>query len=117
MERSKTSDTTKAFENAIADRKPAQRYVLRLYVTGNTIRSVRAIQNIRSICDERLPGMYELEVIDIYQRPGEIAADQIVVTPTLVKVLPPPLRRIIGDLSNVDRVLVGLDLYPSGPLE
>ncbi len=85
-------------------------YVLRLFVTGTTPRSARAISNIRRICEERLRGAYSLEVIDIYQSPHAAKEHQIVAVPTLIKVLPHPLRRIIGDLAKLERVLAGLDL-------
>ena len=88
----------------------AQRYVLRLYVTGMTPRSTRAIENVRSICEEHLKGRYELEVIDIYQQPVLAKGEQIIAAPTLIKQLPSPLRRIIGDMSNKERLLLGLDL-------
>ena len=91
----------------------AKRYVLRLYVTGSTPRSVRAIENMRRICEEHLAGRYDLEVVDIYQRPEAAREFQLIAAPTLVKLLPAPLRRIIGDLSDRDRVLHGLDLVPS----
>ena len=87
-----------------------ERYVLRLYVTGMTARSTRAIENVRAICEAHLQGRYELEVIDIYQQPALAKADQIIAAPTLIKQLPPPLRRLIGDMSSAERVLVGLDL-------
>jgi circadian clock protein KaiB len=86
--------------------------VLRLYVTGSTPRSTHAIQNLKAICEEHLQGRYELQVIDVYQRPALARDEQIVATPTLIKVLPAPLRRLIGDLSNAERVLFGLDLKP-----
>ncbi len=89
--------------------KPAH-YVLRLYITGMTPRAGRAIENVRAICEEHLEGRYELEVIDIYQQPALAKRDQIIAAPTLIKKLPLPLRRIIGDMSNRDRLLVGLDL-------
>lgn len=85
-------------------------HLLRLYVAGTTPRSSRAIRSIRAICEEHLKGRYRLEVIDIYQRPALARDEQIVATPTLIRELPPPLRRLIGDLSDTDRVLVGLDL-------
>lgn len=85
-------------------------HLLRLYVAGSTPRSSRAIRTIRAICEEHLKGCYRLEVIDIYQRPALARDEQIVATPTLIRELPPPLRRLIGDLSDVERVLVGLDL-------
>jgi circadian clock protein KaiB len=87
-----------------------EQYVLRLYVTGMTARSRRAIENVREICEAHLHGRYELEVIDIYQQPVLAKGDQIIAAPTLIKQLPLPLRRIIGDMSSTDRVLVGLDL-------
>lgn len=93
---------------------PAERYKLRLFVTGSTPRSTRAIENMRRICDESLEGRYDLEVIDVYQHPEATRDLQVVATPTLVKILPEPLRRIIGDLSDTERVLAGLDLAPVG---
>lgn len=92
----------------------AVRYVLRLYVTGSTPRSVRAIENLRRICEEHLFGRYDLEVIDIYQRPEAAREFQVIAVPTLVRLLPEPLRRVIGDLSDRDKVLHGLDILRSG---
>ena len=92
----------------------APNYVLRLYITGSTPRSARAIENMRRICEEHLAGRYDLEVIDIYQRPEAAREFQLIAVPTLVRLLPEPLRRIIGDLSDRDKVLQGLDLLPSG---
>jgi len=89
-----------------------QRYLLRLYVTGMTPRSRIAIANARSLCEEFLKGRYELEVIDITERPQLAKDEQIIAAPTLIKKLPLPLRRLVGDLSNKDRVLLGLDLRP-----
>lgn len=89
---------------------PTERYVLRLYVTGMTPRSTRAIQNVRKICQEHLEGRYDLEVIDVYQQPTLAKDEQIIAAPTLIKKLPLPLRRVIGDMSNMERVLLGLDL-------
>ena len=86
------------------------KYLLRLYVTGTTGRSVRAIQNVRRICEEHLKGMYDLEVIDIYKNLPLARGDQIIAAPTLIKRLPAPLRRLIGDMSDVQRVLLGLDI-------
>lgn len=85
-------------------------FLLRLYVTGLTPKSVRAIANIKKICEEHLKGRYVLEVIDLYQQPQLAQGEQIIAAPTLIKALPQPLRRIIGDLSDTERVLVGLDL-------
>lgn len=85
-------------------------YVLRLYVTGTTPQSVRAITNVKKICEEYLKGRYELEVVDLYQQPQLARGEQIIAAPTLVKKMPLPLRRIIGDMSRSERVLTGLDL-------
>ena len=94
----------------------SRRYVLRLYVTGKTPNSLRAIANLKEVCEEHLPGQYDLQVIDIYQQPELAQGDQIVAVPTLIKKLPAPLRRLIGDLSDRERVVVRLDLLP-GPEE
>jgi circadian clock protein KaiB len=85
-------------------------YLLKLYVTGLTPRSVLAIDNLREICEKHLKGRYNLEVVDLYKNPSLAIGEQIIAAPTLVKMLPLPLRRIIGDMSNTERVLVGLDL-------
>ena len=86
------------------------KYLLRLYVTGTTNRSVMALTNLKKICEEYLEGRYELEVIDLYQMPGLARDEQIIAAPTLIKKLPLPFRRIIGDMSNEEKVLMGLDL-------
>jgi circadian clock protein KaiB len=86
------------------------RYLLRLYVTGSTPRSTRATSNIRKICEEFLEGRYDLEVFDISQHPSLAEGEQIVAAPTLIKKAPLPLRRFIGDLSQTERILLGLDL-------
>jgi circadian clock protein KaiB len=96
---------------------PLERYVLRLYVTGMTPRSARAVTNLRAICDEHLAGRYDLEVVDIYQQPVLTKGEQIIAAPTLIKKLPLPMRRIIGDMSNRDRVLLGLDLVRASDRE
>ncbi len=93
---------------------PTPRYLLRLYVTGTTRRSTNAIQNIKRICEGQLAGRYDLEVVDIYQQPSLAQGEQIVAVPTLVKKLPLPVRRLIGDLSDIEHVLMGLDLRPRG---
>ena len=103
-------DSRLEFEKALMDGKVT--YCLRLYVTGATPKSQRAIENIRTICEEHLKGRYELEVIDIYQQPSLVKGDQIIAAPTLIKKLPEPLRKLVGDLSNKERVLLGLDLRP-----
>ncbi len=87
-------------------------YVLRLYITGATPRSLRAIANVKAICEEHLQGRYELEVIDLYQQPVLAQGEQIIAAPTLIKELPEPLRRVIGDMSQTEKILVGLDLKP-----
>jgi circadian clock protein KaiB len=110
VKKPKGNPDTKAFEDALAAEPESRHYRLRLFVSGSTPRSTRAIQNIRAICEEKLQGRYDLEVIDIYQHPELVKPEEIVVTPTLVKKLPSPVRRIIGDLSDEERVLVGLDL-------
>ena len=112
---------TAALEQAAANHS-FQPYLLRLYVTGTTPKSIRAINNLRVICDKHLDGRYDLEVIDLYQQPQLAEGNQIVAAPTLIKQLPEPIRRIIGDMSNTEKVLVGLDLKPrpnlnSGRLE
>ncbi len=109
--------SAKARSKAAALRPPAPepgraRYRLCLYVAGMTPRSSRAVANIKEICEEHLQGRYTLEVIDIYQQPALAMDDQIIAVPTLIKRLPLPLRRLIGDLSDRDRVLAGLDLKP-----
>ena len=88
---------------------------LRLYIAGQTPRSVAAFANLNRLCEEYLPGRYKIEVIDLIQHPQLAAGDQIVAIPTLVRKLPEPLRRIVGDLSNTERALVGLQLRPAQP--
>jgi circadian clock protein KaiB len=95
-----------------AVRHKKAKYLLRLYVTGTTGRSIRAIQNVRRICEEHLKGLYDLEVVDIYKNLPLARGDQIIAAPTLIKRLPSPLRRLIGDMSDEQRVLVGLDIRP-----
>jgi circadian clock protein KaiB len=93
--------------------KPAnERWELRLYTAGQTPKSLAAIRNLKKVCEEHLPGRYEIEVIDLLQNPRLAKDHQIVAIPTLVRKLPDPIRKIIGDLSDVDRTLVGLDLRP-----
>lgn len=90
----------------------SKQYNLRLYIAGQTPKSIAALANLRRICDEHMKGQYEVEVIDLMESPHLAQKDQIVAIPTLVRQLPEPLKRIIGDLSNTQRVLVGLDLQP-----
>lgn len=91
----------------------AEHWRLRLYVAGQTEKSQRALANLRRLCEEHLSGCYEIEVVDLVERPQLAEGDQILAIPTLVRRLPPPLKKIIGDLSNTERVLVGLDLRPA----
>lgn len=86
---------------------------LRLYIAGQTAKSVAAFENLKRICDEHLPGKYKIEVVDLLVQPQLARGDQIVAIPTLVRKLPSPIRKIIGDLSNVERTLVGLQLRPA----
>ena len=104
-------DFREAANKKLAIGKP-DKYLLRLYVAGTTPHSMAAITNIKKICEENLDGRYVLEVIDLYQQPQLAAGHQIIAIPTLIKELPVPLRRIIGDLSDTEKVLVGLDLKP-----
>lgn len=105
---------TEAFENALkSDNK--EHYILRLFVSGMTPGSIRAIQNIKEICKIHLAGRFELEVIDIYQQPELGKSEQIIVAPTLVKKMPLPLKKFIGDLSDRDKVLIGLNTLPKNP--
>jgi circadian clock protein KaiB len=91
-----------------------ERWHLRLYVAGQTPKSLAAFANLKRLCEEHLKSQYTIEVIDLLENPQLAAGDQIVAIPTLVRKLPPPIRKIIGDLSNTERVLVGLDLRPRG---
>jgi circadian clock protein KaiB len=109
MSKKKARDSIEAFERSLVSPQ-GKRYVLRLYVTGMTPHSVHAIANVKIICEEHLQGCYELEVVDLYQQPQLAQGEQIIAAPTLIKKLPLPLRRIIGDMSKTERVLVGLDL-------
>jgi circadian clock protein KaiB len=112
MKRATVRHNTTARKVALAAEPEAARYRLLLFVTGTTPRSARAIQNLRTICEENLQGRYDLDVIDIYQHPEQVKVEQIVVTPTLVKQFPLPLRKLIGDLSDTKRVLDALDIMP-----
>jgi circadian clock protein KaiB len=102
-------DSRAAFEEALA-KNGDNEYVLRLYVAGMGPKSIQAIDNIKRLCEEYMPGKYQLEVIDIYQNPVFAKNGQIVAAPTLIKELPPPLRKLIGSMADTERVLVGMDL-------
>jgi circadian clock protein KaiB len=110
MEPKHTAETKAAFERALKSGGKKEQYVLRLYVTGMTPRSTTAIQNIKAICEEHLRGRYKLEVVDVYQHPGLAKGEQIIAAPTLIRYLPLPLRRFIGDMSRTEKILLGLDL-------
>ena len=101
--------------HALADLEDSQPFVLRLYVTGMTPRSTRAIRTVRAICEEFLAGRFDLEIIDVYQQPSLIRDEQIFATPTLVKKGPSPERRMIGDMSNRARVMAGLGIREPSP--
>jgi circadian clock protein KaiB len=109
--KSAITDSTPEFEKAVKAREP-KKYVLRLYVAGINTRSSSAIRTVTTLCEEHLKDHYELEIIDIYKQPNLAKGEQIIAAPTLVKKLPQPLRRIIGDMANKERILVGLDLKP-----
>jgi circadian clock protein KaiB len=111
--KSKLRNTTQAFEDALNVGTAFKRakYILRLYVIGSSTRSLRAVYNLKKICEENFPDDYELEVIDVYKHPEIAREEQIVAVPTLVKKLPTPLRKFVGDLSNTQKILVGLDIY------
>jgi len=103
-------DTTREFEDALG-RLSQEKYVLRLFVAGMNPKSIQAIENIKRICETYLAGRYQLEVIDVYQQPILAKDGQIIAAPTLVKELPPPLRKLVGSMSDIERVLVGMDLH------
>ncbi len=92
--------------------KKKTKYELRLYVAGQTPKCIAAFANLKKICDEHLKGEYKIEIVDLIENPQLARGDQIIAIPTLVRKLPPPLKKIIGDLSNTERVLVGLDIKP-----
>lgn len=109
---SKKSRRASSNGNAPQSDSEAARWNLRLYVAGQTPRSLSAFKNLKEICEEYLKGKYHIEVIDLMENPTLARGDQILAVPTLVRKLPQPIRKIIGDLSNTERVLVGLDIQP-----
>ena len=111
MKPKKLKDSAAEFEQKVR-KTGKEKYLLRLYVAGMTTKSKRAIQNIKQICDEHLKDRCDLEVIDVFRQPVLAKGEQIIATPTLLKQLPLPLRRFIGDMSETERILVGLDLRP-----
>jgi circadian clock protein KaiB len=111
----KTSlDSSSKLEKLLGKAPGLGHYSLRLFISGSTPRSTRAVANIRSLCEEHLPGRYELEVIDIYQQPEHAVVAQIIAAPTLIKQLPLPLRRFIGNLSDRKKMLVALNIKDLG---
>ena len=111
MPRKTFTTNEKDFEKALQETGQAK-HLLRLYIAGLTPRSTKAIANVKQICEEYLKDRYDLEVIDIYQQPKLAQGEQIIAAPTLIKKLPPPLRRLIGDMSDKEKFLVGIDLRP-----
>jgi len=111
MEKKRSVKSMNSMEEAL-EKKGSEKYILRLYVAGVTPASTAAIMNIKKICEENLKGRYELAVIDVYQQPVLARDEQILAAPTLIKKLPLPIRRFIGDMANKERILVGLDLRP-----
>lgn len=109
MPKKTEQDESKKFERLVRNLK-TEKYVLRLYVTGMTPRSTQAIEKIKRVCEEHLKGRYELDIIDVYQQPSLARGEQIIAAPTLIRKLPLPLRRIIGDMSSTEKILLGLDL-------
>lgn len=114
MKQSKVTNSVLEFEQAL-EHTGEEQYCLRLYVTGLTPKSQRAIAEVKRICEEHLKGRYQLEVVDIYQQPTLAKGEQIIAAPTLIKRLPTPLRKFIGDMANTERILLGLDLRPAAP--
>jgi circadian clock protein KaiB len=111
MKQTKNKDSAAEFERKLRETRE-EKYVLRLYVAGMTTKSKRAIENVKQICEEHLKDRCDLEVIDVFRQPVLAKGEQIIATPTLLKKLPVPLRRLIGDMSETERILVGLDLRP-----
>lgn len=107
----KPANSARTLQSSLAHRSH-QKYVLHLYITGTTPRSMRAIANIKNICENYLKGRYQLKVLDIYEKPKLAKEEQIIASPTLIKKLPLPLRRFIGDLSDTEHILSLLDLQP-----
>ena len=108
-EKTKVKNLTEEFDLTLSELSK-DKYILRLYITGSTSRSILAITNLKKICEEYLEGRYDLEIIDLYQNPSLAKGEQIIAAPTLIKKLPLPFRRIIGDMSDKEKVLMGLNL-------
>ena len=103
---------TKSTRSVLPVKEKLETYILRLYVAGQTPKSMTAFDNLKRICEEYLEGRYQIQVVDLLKDPQLASGDQILAIPTLVRRLPAPIRKIIGDLSNTERVLIGLDLVP-----
>jgi circadian clock protein KaiB len=110
--KTKLTKPKSAAPEAMSTKAESRTFVLRLYVAGQTPKSIAAFTNLKKICEEHLAGRYQIEVIDLLENPKLARGDQILAIPTLVRELPEPVRKIIGDLSNTERVLIGLDLLP-----
>lgn len=110
MPRQNLKDSLKEFEKALEGIKTGKTFMLKLYVAGATKRSSRAVENIRKFCEEHLKGRYELDIIDIYQQPELLERDQVVAAPTLIKMLPLPVRKLIGDMSDEEKIFIGLNI-------
>ena len=106
------SEDPQSLASLMSSASDPNRWELRLYVAGKTAKSLAAMENLKRICEEHLPGQYDIEVVDLLVHPQLAKGDQIVAIPTLVRKLPEPIRKVIGDLSNTDRTLVGLQLHP-----
>jgi circadian clock protein KaiB len=105
-------DSNAKFEKAAKTARKSEKYILRLYIAGISVRSSAAIRSVTALCEEHLKDRYELEIIDIYKHPTLAKGEQIIAAPTLIKQLPQPLRRFIGDMADKERILVGLDVRP-----
>lgn len=108
-QKSTNFQTTREFEEALRDKKKS-RFKLRLYVTGITPRSLESIEQVRKLCEQHLKGRYELEVVDLYKEPMAARNDQVLAAPTLVKLLPLPIRKFVGDMTREEKILAGLDI-------
>ena len=109
-EKKKRAAATPRKKARAARKAKGPRYILRLYITGQTPRSLLSVENLRALCDKYLPGQFDLEIIDIYQQPAMAKEGQIIAAPTLIRSMPLPLRRLVGDFSDKERVILGLDL-------
>jgi circadian clock protein KaiB len=111
MQHNGTEEGTTPFGSLLIEAHDHRRYELRLFVTGMTARSMAAIQAIRTLCDKHLPNRYHLDIIDLYRHPDRAKDEQVIAAPTLVRKLPHPLRRLVGDFSNQERVFKGLEVH------